>query len=144
MEKKLYAAKLRFRSRALDDNPKLGESRRAQLRYNSACSALLVAAGQGNDTVALNESAKSELRRRALGWLRAEAAAWSRVFESGSPQERAEAMSAIRWWTRDSDLATVRGTDARAKLPEAERKEWQAFWGEYEAMMRKGDAAQAR
>jgi eukaryotic-like serine/threonine-protein kinase len=138
MDKKLYAAALRFRGQALDEEPKLGESRRVQLRYNTACSALLVASGRGDDAPPLDDAARSQLRRRALGWLRAEAAAWSSVFESGSPQERTSALAVIRWWTRDTDLAEVRGTDSLAKLPEAERRDWESFWNEYGALMRKG------
>lgn len=143
-DKKLPAAALRFRSEALDDDPKLGESRTLQLRYNTACSALLVADGRGDDAVPLDEAKKADLRRRALGWLRAELAAWTAIVESGTPVDREKAVSVIRWWTRDVDLAAVRGADALAKLPEAERKEWQAFWAEYEALMRKADGAQRR
>ncbi len=144
MDKELKAAALRFWSEALDEDPKLGDNRKLQHRYNAACAALLVASGQTKDARPIDEAARADLRRRALAWLRAEVAAWARVFESGSPAERATALSVIRWWIRDTDLATVRGADALARLPETERKDWQAFWGEYEALMRKGDQAQSR
>jgi tetratricopeptide (TPR) repeat protein len=137
MDKKLKAAALRLWTEALEEDPKLGENRKAQHRYNAACAALLVASGQTKDASPVDEKARADLRRRALAWLRAEAAAWSRVFESGSPPERATALSVIRWWTRDVDLVTVRGGDALEKLPEAERKGWQAFWNDYDALMRK-------
>ncbi len=144
MDKDSKAAALRFWSEALEEDPKLGDNRKAQHRYNAACAALLVASGQTKDATPIDEAARADLRRRALAWLRAEVAAWTRVFESGSPAERATALSVIRWWTRDTDLATVRGADALARLPETERKAWQVFWGEYEALMRKGDQAQSR
>ncbi len=137
MDKKLKAAALKFWTEALEKDPTLGENRQAQHRYNAACAALLVASGQTKDASAVDEKARADLRRRALAWLRAEAAAWSRVFDFGSPPERASALSVIRWWTRDVDLVTVRGADALAKLPEAERKEWQAFWNDYNTLMRK-------
>jgi hypothetical protein len=89
-------------------------------------------------------AAKSELRHRELGWLRAEAGAWSAVFDSGTPPERERALSVIRWWTRDTDLATVRGDEALAKLREAERKEWETFWKDYDALMRKGGEMKPR
>ena len=143
-DKRLFAAALRFRSRALQDDPELGESRTVLLHYRAACSALKVAAGLGDDAPCLDEPAKAELRLRALGWLRAEIASWSAVFKSGPQTERERGLSVMRWWTRDSDLAAVRGAEALAKLPEAERKNWQAFWVEYEALMRKGEGTQPR
>ena len=84
-DKNLHAAALRFRGEALDEDPKLGESRRLQLRYNAACSALLVADGRGEDAARhLDEAAKADLRRRALRWLRAEVAAWSGAFDAAT------------------------------------------------------------
>ena len=84
------------------------------------------------------------LRRRALGWLRAELAAWSGVVESGTSLDREKTLSIIRWWTRDVDLVSVRGDDALAKLPEAERREWRKFWDDYDALMRKGGETKPR
>ena len=46
--------------------------------------------------------------------------------------------------SRDVDLITVREADALVKLPEAERKDWQAFWKDYEALMRKAGEAKPR
>ena len=37
------------------------------------------------------------------------------------------------WWT-DPDLAGVREVKELAKLPEAERKEWQRFWTDVNAL----------
>jgi serine/threonine-protein kinase len=144
MDKTLKAEALRFWTEALQEDPKLGDDRKAQHRYNAACAALLVASGQTKDAMPLNDAARAELRQRALAWLRDEVAAWTAVFESGSQPERATALSVIRWWTRDVDLVTVRGAEALAKLPEAERKDWQAFWVEYKTLIREGDEAQPR
>jgi hypothetical protein len=43
----------------------------------------------------------------------------------------------MQHWLDDSDLAGVRGADALARLPEAERPEWQKLWEEVEAMRRR-------
>jgi hypothetical protein len=115
-----------------------------QLRYNTACSALLVADSRGEDATPLDDAARSALRRRALAWLRAELAAWTALFETGSPQDRTTVLVALRWWPRDSDLATIRDDDALARLPESERKDWQSFWNEYDALMRKGGETKPR
>jgi hypothetical protein len=43
---------------------------------------------------------------------------------------------------QDSDLASVRDAAALAKLPEAERAEWNKLWAEVEALLKKaGEAA---
>ncbi len=144
MDKKLKVAALRFWTAALEEVPKLGDNRKALHRYNAACAALLVASGQTKDATPLDERARADLRRRALAWLRAEVAPWTAVFESGSQPERATALSVIRWWTRDVDLTSIPEADALAKLPEAERKDWESFWNEYDALMRKGGESKPR
>jgi hypothetical protein len=42
----------------------------------------------------------------------------------------------MRAWQRDEDLAGVRG-DTLAKLPEAERREWQKLWQEVEELRKR-------
>jgi tetratricopeptide (TPR) repeat protein len=141
---KSYAAALRFWSEALEEDPKLGDNRRAQHRYNAACCALLIESGRGKDATPLDNAARTDLRRRAFAWLEAELGAWSTLLETGSPRDRSTVVTTIRWWPRDPDLATVRDADALAKLPEAERKDWQAFWKEYDALMCKGGETKPR
>ena len=36
----------------------------------------------------------------------------------------------MRHWQQDPDFVGVRGPDALARLPEAERQPWQALWAE--------------
>jgi hypothetical protein len=43
----------------------------------------------------------------------------------------------MRHRLKDDDLAGVRGADALARLPEAERREWQKLWEEVEALRRR-------
>jgi hypothetical protein len=142
--KRCYAASARFWSEALEGDPKLSDDRGAQHRYNAACSAAMAAAGQDKGDNPPDDAARSGLRRQALGWLEAELGAWSRVAESGTPQDRAKVAATLRHWRKDADLAAIRDADALAKLPEAERKDWQAFWVGCEALMRKGDGPQPR
>jgi hypothetical protein len=42
------------------------------------------------------------------------------------------AFDALYNWNFNSALAGVRGPQALAILPDAERADWQAFWAEYE------------
>jgi serine/threonine-protein kinase len=142
--KKLYAASARFWAQALDADPKLSDDRRAQHAYNAACSAALAVAGQGKNETPPDAATKAKLRRQALAWLEAELAAWSRYLKTGPPQNRAVVLRIMQHWRKDSDLAAVRGADALAKLPEAERKDWLALWGEVDALTRKAGETKPR
>jgi hypothetical protein len=41
----------------------------------------------------------------------------------------------MRHWLNDPDFAGVRGPDALAKLPEAERQEWQKLWADVQRLL---------
>ncbi len=112
--------------------------------YNAACSAALAAAGQDKDEPPPDDAARADLRRRALGWLKAELAAWSRLLASGPPQDRDRRPRTMQHWRKDADLAAVRDADALAKLPEAERRDWLALWDEVDALIRKAGEAKPR
>jgi hypothetical protein len=59
-------------------------------------------------------------------------------------QQPAKASPAVRQqmqhWLSDDDFAGVRGSDALAKLPEAERNEWRKLWQEVETLRRRAAA----
>jgi eukaryotic-like serine/threonine-protein kinase len=142
--KRIYAASARFWSEALEADTKLGDDRGAQNRYNAACSAALAASGHGKDETPPDDAAKVVLRRRAIQWLKAELAAWSKILASGPPQDRAVVLRIMQHWRKDSDLAALRNPDALAKLPEAEREDWLALWDEVDALIRKAGEAKPR
>ena len=136
---KRYAGAARLWSEALAADPKLGDDRQAPHRYNAACAAALAAAGRAEDEPPPDAAAKAELRRKALDWLRAELAAWSKVLDSGDAKARAAVSPALRHWKQDPDLAGVRDGDALAKLPADERRAWEALWKDVDALL-KGEA----
>ncbi len=105
-------------------------------RYNAACSAALAGTGAGKDEPRPDDAAKAQLRRQALEWLTAELTAWSARLTSYA-NTGPEVVAQLRHWTTDSDLAGVRDPDALAKLPEAERKVWQALWDDVERLRRR-------
>ena len=41
----------------------------------------------------------------------------------------------MQHWQQDADLAGIRDAAALAKFPEAERKEWQAFWNDVHGLL---------
>jgi tetratricopeptide (TPR) repeat protein len=132
---KRYAAAARFWDEALAAEPKLGDDRRAQHRYDAACAAVMAAAGQGTDDPKPDGAARARLRGQALGWLEAERAAWAKELDSGDTRAQPVVRKTLQHWRADSDLAGVRDADALAKLPEAERGAWRALWAEVDALM---------
>ncbi len=132
--KKRYTAAVRFYSDAFTEEPKLADDLGAQHRYNAACAAALTGCGQGADADKLDAKERARLRRQALDWLRADLKAYRQVIEKSADKTGREIAQRMQHWVQDRDFAGVRGTESLAKLPEAERKEWQKLWQEVEKL----------
>jgi serine/threonine-protein kinase len=132
--KKRYALAARFYDEAFAAEPKRAGDRPSEARYNAACAAALAGCGQGEDADKLDTKARARLRQQALDWLRADLAAWHKVLEG----DRSKAATAVRQqmqhWLQDADFAGVRGPQALAQLPEAERPAWRKLWAEVEEL----------
>jgi serine/threonine-protein kinase len=135
-----YAAAARFYADAFADQPELADDRGAGRRYNAACAAALAAAGQGTDAATLDDKERARLRQQALGWLRADLAAWTRVVEKGPAQARPQVAPTLAHWQQDPDLAGLRDREALARLPEAERQACRQFWGDVRALLQRAQA----
>jgi serine/threonine-protein kinase len=132
-----HAAAVRLYAEAFAAAPKLAADPRQQLRYDAACSAALAAAGKGEDAKGMPDRARLLLRRLALGWLRADLAAYRQLAERGDPDIR----RAVRHWQTDPELAPVRDPQALARLPDDERRQWQALWDDVAALVKTLGAA---
>jgi hypothetical protein len=99
----------------------------------------LAAFGKGIDKPPLDQEAKASWRRQALAWLKADLAYWSKQAETGLPETKARVRQTLEHWKADRDLASLREPDALAKLPQGERKDWQAFWAEVSSLLNKAD-----
>ena len=115
--------------------PALSESREWQLLYHAACAAALAGSGRGQDEPPPDDPAKAKLRGEALDWLKAELATWTKLLESGPPQERPAIVRTLEQWHHHSDLAGVRDALALAEMPADEQKQWQALWAEVETLL---------
>jgi tetratricopeptide (TPR) repeat protein len=135
--KKRYTAAARFYSAAFAKEPKLADDLRSWHRYNAACVAALAAAGQATDAAKLDAQERPKLRKQALSWLQDDLAAWTKFAEKGSAKSRATVNQVLRHWQQDPDLAAVRGPDALAKLPAAERDAWKKLWAEVDALLKR-------
>jgi tetratricopeptide (TPR) repeat protein len=88
------------------------------------------AAGQGSKTGQLSESERADKRRQALARLRANLELRARLLNEGK---------AVDWsvaaWQTDPALASVRDPAELAKLPDAEREQWQRLWTDVAAIV---------
>jgi hypothetical protein len=109
-------------------------------RYNAACAAALAAAGGGTDAGKLDGEERARLRGQALTWLRADLSAWGRVAQK-SAEAHPQVRRTLTHWRQDADLVGVRGKDALAKLPAAERAAWQKLWAEVDDLLRRAGPA---
>jgi tetratricopeptide (TPR) repeat protein len=127
-DQRRHRAAARLYEKAFAAGPKLVDDRGAWHRYNAACAAALAGCGVGRDAGKLDEKEKAQWRGQALGWLRADLAAWTKEMAKNTPEAHTAVREMMRHWQADLDLAGVRGPEALAKLPEAERQEWQKLW----------------
>jgi Tfp pilus assembly protein PilF len=128
--KRLHRAAASLYAEAFTAEPKLADDLGASHRYNAARAAALAGCGVGNDADKLDEKEKAQLRGQALGWLRADLAAWTKEMAKNTPEARSAVREKMRHWQADADFAGVRAPEALAKLPEAERQPWQRLWDE--------------
>ena len=126
--KRLHRAAVRFYEEAFAAKPALAINPDAFHRYNAACAAALAGCGQGKDADKLDGMERGRLRRQALDWLRADLDDWRRLLDEKPDKIRTAIVELMRHSLDDLDFAGVRGPQALAKLPEAEREPWQKLW----------------
>jgi serine/threonine protein kinase/Tfp pilus assembly protein PilF len=132
--KKFNFAAVRFYREAFTKQPQLADNLQTQDRYNAACAAALASCGQGNDAGNLDDKERTRLRKQSLEWLRADMKAWTGLLDKELDKIRPTVAKTMQHWLGDADFNGVRGAEALAKLPEAERKDWQELWQEVEAL----------
>jgi serine/threonine-protein kinase len=131
--KGLFAGAARFYGEAFAEDPK----QEVAHRCSAACNAALAGAGQAQDAADLNAEQRTDLRRQARAWLRADLARWAKQLEGGTALTSTLAQQTLHHWQRDRDLAGVRDAAALNRLPEAERLAWQHLWTDVASMDRK-------
>jgi len=111
-------------------------------RYDAAGVTVLAACSQGKDGVALDAKECAQLRGRALAWLRECLIVMRKDLEK-EPANALSVMKDMQHWQQDTDFNGVRGDDALAKLPDAERREWRKLWEEVENLRNPGGFIQS-
>jgi tetratricopeptide (TPR) repeat protein len=107
--------------------------------YAAAYASVRAATGQGPETVPLGEPERAGRRRQALDWLRARLELRAKLRKDGKVMG-----SWLTTWQTDPALAGVRDPEALAKLPDAERAEWQQFWKDVAALLAADPLEQGR
>jgi serine/threonine-protein kinase len=85
--------------------------------------ALWAAAGHESEKTPVSEPERAGLRAKSLGWLRAYLELTAKMHDNGQ-----EVFGLLTSLQTDPYLASVRDRDALAKLPDAEREQWQQLW----------------
>jgi tetratricopeptide (TPR) repeat protein len=137
--KQLYAAAARWHGEAFAAKPELYEDLSSNLRYNAARCAALAGCGQGADAKGLYEEEQTGLRQQALAWSRAEMKALHSLLNKGTVKARTDAAKWLHDWLVDANFAGVREQAALARLPEAERAEWQKLWADVAATLARAE-----
>ena len=138
---KRYAAVVRLSAEAFQSDASVANDLDRLYRYHAASSAVLLATGKGDGPKPFDEAERAQARTQALGWLRADLAAWGKRLDDGKPTDRALVEGRMRLWQKDPELAAVREAADVAKLPEAERAEWQKLWQDVEALAKRAGVA---
>jgi tetratricopeptide (TPR) repeat protein len=134
--KRFHRGAARFYAEAFAAEPKLADELDAH-RYNAACAAALAGCGQGRDARGLDDKERARLHKQGLAWLRADLEAWGRLLDMAPDPAGPAAARALQHWLADADFAGVRGPEALARLPEAEREAWQHLWNDVADMLRR-------
>jgi eukaryotic-like serine/threonine-protein kinase len=108
----------------------------AYRRSHAARAAALAGCGLGKDSPSADAMAKAKLRAQALDWLKAELAGLAKAHESGTRETKPTLIRTMEYWKNAPDFTGVREPNALAKLPEDERKNWQALWADVERLLK--------
>jgi tetratricopeptide (TPR) repeat protein len=133
--KQLHAAAARWYTEAFAAEPRLAGAQPSRHRYNAACAAALAGCGQGKDAAGLDEKDRARLRLWSLDWLKRELQAWERALEQAPDKAGPAAGKQLQHWLHDADFSGVRGAEALARLPAAERQKWQQLWADVAATL---------
>jgi eukaryotic-like serine/threonine-protein kinase len=126
----------KFRA-AFEARPALIAEPRTQIRNLAACAAAMAGDDPGGEAQPMDKATLAAFRRSAADWLRQDLAAWGKILEKPTPQDRADAAVAVEQWTREPRLTAIREPAMMARLPEAERAALGALWADVATMIQK-------
>jgi serine/threonine-protein kinase len=139
--RKLYAGAVHLYVAAFSASAQAAADLAEQNRYHAACSAVLAAAGQGEDARRMPDRVVVLFRRWALGWLRDDLAAYDKLANQGNATTKRTIGQRLVSWQRNPDLASVRDRTALDRLPDDDRAAWQGLWRDVDALLARTQSA---
>ncbi len=151
---KRFAAASRFYREAFQAKPALADDLTDQHRLHAAIAAAQAGTSSNltKDDLHLDAAERARWRAQSLQWLRAERNACAGIVSptapaaagpipavTSGPPKLALARKTLDIMNHHRDLACVRDQKELARLPEPERKEWQAFWVEVAELLKKAE-----
>ena len=150
-----FAASAKFYRETFLAKPSLVDDLTSQRRLHGAIAAAQAGTTPSppKDDIRLDDAERARWRAQGLDWLRGQEDACAKIITPPAPgrgegrprQSRststnlALARKTLDIMAHHRDLACVRDEKELAKLPEPERKEWQAFWSEVALLLKKAD-----
>jgi hypothetical protein len=132
-----YATSARLWAEAFSDWPGLADDLRAENRSRAARAAALAGCGQGQDDPAPDADSRARLRQQALDWLKADLTDFAKGLETTTAWDRFSILKKLGRWRVDPALARLREESALSQLSEPERRSWQKFWSDLEALQKR-------
>jgi len=115
-----------------------------EVRYDAACVAAQVGCAQGKDVAPPDDKERARYRGQALAWLRAALTTKQKELAKEPTKAWLTVRPMMERWQKDSDFNAVRGDEALAELPEAERQEWRKLWEDVEELRKCAETPQPR
>jgi hypothetical protein len=122
-----------------------------QPRYWLACAAVRAASSEhcltgpdavkGPDEPSRRDAERTALRNQARALLKAEAEQPRSLLAAPGDERLAVVVKTLSWWMEDPELAAVRDQAALAKLPQGERKAWEALWADVAGLLERARGA---
>jgi tetratricopeptide (TPR) repeat protein len=107
--------------------------------FAAACAASRAAEQAAGDMPAAE---RTGLRNKAIAWMRADVAAWSKVLDSsGKEADRVRLLRSVYPWRREPNLAPIRDADAIRALPPEQQAQCRALWRDVTALLMRAEAA---
>ncbi len=132
-------AAARLYAEALGASPRLAGDLHVGHRYRAACAATLAGCGRGGIGSGLSEVERSQWRKRAREWLRADVTLWTSVLDGGPHSDRILVAQKLAHLWSDPQLDGLMDREALDRLPQAERQDCRALRDAIDILIRRAE-----
>lgn len=127
-------AAIRLWTVAFAASPELAADLGAMNRFQAARAAARAGTSRVGEQAASRTETRSNWRRQAVDWLRADLVASKAIVDSGTAAQRAGVARRLSRWQVDPALASIRDEPALSTLPEAEQSALREFWASVQGL----------